>query len=257
MINDIPDSHPRAASLRMRHTIEKYRTEGLVADAGPIAHGRGEAFDYILGEETIKPVYDDIIFAAALLVLAKHPVISINGNAAVLVPEEIISLSNAIPAKMEVNVFYGRTGVREKKIADHLYSSGAKEVLGVNPEAKIPNLFSARGNVDKNGIAIADVVLVMLEDGDRTKALIDCGKKVISIDLNPLSRSAKDATVNICDNITRALPLLEKHVNLLKNDTKKCNSVINSFSKKKSESNIFKYIEQRFAQLAKECLTNE
>ncbi|MEJ0063383.1 MAG: phosphopantothenate/pantothenate synthetase family protein [Alphaproteobacteria bacterium] len=78
-------------------------------------------------------------------------------------------LGKAIPAKLEVNVFYGRTAEREKKIAEFLQSHGAGEVLGVNPDAKVPNLASARGSVDSQGIAKADVVVVCLEDGDRTR----------------------------------------------------------------------------------------
>jgi 4-phosphopantoate--beta-alanine ligase len=34
------------------------------------------------------------------------------------------------------------------------------------------------------------------------------GKKVIAIDLNPLSRTARQATVSIVDNILRAVPNL-------------------------------------------------
>jgi 4-phosphopantoate--beta-alanine ligase len=36
------------------------------------------------------------------------------------------------------------------------------------------------------------------------------GKKVIAIDLNPLSRTAKTASVTIVDNIVRAVPNMEK-----------------------------------------------
>lgn len=34
------------------------------------------------------------------------------------------------------------------------------------------------------------------------------GKKVIAIDLNPLSRTARTATLTIVDEVTRALPLI-------------------------------------------------
>jgi 4-phosphopantoate--beta-alanine ligase len=56
------------------------------------------------------------------------------------------------------------------------------------------------------GIYTADVVLVPLEDGDRCEALVKMGKKVIVVDLNPLSRSAQTATLTIVDNIVRAVP---------------------------------------------------
>lgn len=241
----IPESHPRAESLKFREIIERNRELGLVAAAGPIAHGRGEAFDYILGEETVPCVKADIYAAAAMLLNARYPVISVNGNTAVLVPELLLSLSEVIPAKLEVNVFYGRTLDREKKIADLLISKGATGILGVNPEEKVPHLHSSRAKVDKNGIAVADVVLVPLEDGDRTQALIAWGKKVISIDLNPLSRTATDATLNICDNITRAFPLLEKAVIELTNDSSKKQHIMESFDSRESRYKILEHMENR------------
>ena len=70
--------------------------------------------------------------------------------------------------------------------------------------------------VNKNGILISDVIFVPLEDGDRCQALIKNGKKVITIDLNPLSRTAKTATVTIVDNIIRATKELDFEVNKLK-----------------------------------------
>ena len=64
---------------------------------------------------------------------------------------------------------------------------------------------------------VADVVFVPLEDGDRIEALIKNKKKVIVVDLNPLSRSAQKATITIVDNIVRAVPLLIKTIKRLKN----------------------------------------
>ena len=49
---DIPDSHPRKASLMARHNLVEAAAEGLLAESAMIAHGRGEAFDYLLGEKT-------------------------------------------------------------------------------------------------------------------------------------------------------------------------------------------------------------
>jgi len=48
--------------------------------------------------------------------------------------------------------------------------------------------------------------LVPLEDGDRCEALVKMGKTVIAIDLNPLSRTSRNATLTIVDELTRALP---------------------------------------------------
>ena len=48
------------------------------------------------------------------------------------------------------------------------------------------------------------MILVPLEDGDRCEALVDLGKQVLVIDLNPLSRTARKATVTIVDEVSRA-----------------------------------------------------
>jgi 4-phosphopantoate--beta-alanine ligase len=249
-VSDIPDDHPRAASLRLRERIERHRETGLVAPAGPIAHGRGEAFDYLLGEATPPCVEEDIRAAAALLLEAERPVISVNGNAAALVPAELAELGRAVPAPLEVNVFYGRTSDRERLIADHLKAHGAKTVLGVEPTAKVPRLTSARGWVDREGIARADLVLVLLEDGDRTRALLDWGKRVISVDLNPLSRTARDATLNLCDNIVRAVPKLTEAVRALQGDPLARRALIAGLDGRASTRRVLEFLAQRLLALA-------
>ena len=80
----------------------------------------------------------------------------------------------------------------------------------------IPGIDHERAKVDSNGTLCADVVLVPLEDGDRCKALVDMGKTVIAIDLNPLSRTAQCATLTIVDNIIRAVPNISKFAEELK-----------------------------------------
>ena len=88
--------------------------------------------------------------------------------------------------------------------------SGAKEILGMDKKqsTKLKGIDSARRIVDKNGIFCADVVLVPLEDGDRTITLKKAKKRIITFDLNPLSRTAQTADVTIVDNVTRAMKLL-------------------------------------------------
>ena len=201
----VPKSHPRYESLmRRERLIEGYKS-GLVAEAGLMAHGRGEAFDYLLGECTIPQAEEAELAAASLLMSAENPVISVNGNVAALCPEALVELAKAIPAKLEVNLFY-RTEERVAKIVKHLETHGAENVLGANPDAQIPGLEHARGLCTKEGIFSADVVLVPLEDGDRVQALRDMGKTTIVIDLNPLSRSARAGSVTIVDEVTRAIP---------------------------------------------------
>ena len=171
-----------------------------------MAHGRGETFDYLLGEKTSKHAQKAIQAAAFALASATYPVISVNGNVAALCPKEIVKLAKVTGAKIEVNLFYSNEK-RKKNIVKELRKAGAKEILGINSKSakRISGLDSARRIVDSNGIYKADVVLVPLEDGDRTIALKKMGKKVITFDLNPLSRTAKTADITIVDNVVRAI----------------------------------------------------
>ena len=208
---EIPKSHPRYESLKTRESIVKGVEMGVSSIHGLIAHGRGEAFDYLIGEKTTEVAKKSIDSAAALLLLAKNPVISVNGNAAALAPKGLVDLSKSINAPLEVNLFHP-SKKRELKIKKHLEKYGAKNVLLPDKEYKIKFLESNRKYVNPYGILKADVVLVPLEDGDRAEALIKNGKKVITIDLNPLSRTAQKATMTIVDNIKRAIPLLIQQI---------------------------------------------
>ena len=49
-LHEIPKDHPRYQSLFTREKIIERMHKRIVAEAGLIAHGRGEAFDYLLGE---------------------------------------------------------------------------------------------------------------------------------------------------------------------------------------------------------------
>ena len=211
----VPKTHPRYESLRRRERLIDGYKAGIVAEAGLIAHGRGEAFDYLLGEKTVPEAELAEKAAASILLNAKKPVISVNGNVAALCPGEIVELAKEIPAKLEVNLFY-RTDERLAKIVGHLKAHGASEVLGAEPDAEIPGLEHARGLCTKEGIFSADAVLVPLEDGDRARALRDMGKTTIVIDLNPLSRSAKAASITVVDEVTRAIPNITRFVKELR-----------------------------------------
>ncbi len=187
---------------------------GITSIHGLIAQGRGEAFDYLMGEKTSRSALNAEKVAAALLLLGEKPVISVNGNAAALVPEDIIRLSEVVNAPLEVNLFH-RTEERVNRIIEHLRSHGAGR-LYTKSDARIPGLGHERARVDSQGIFSADVVLVPLEDGDRCRALVDMGKTVIAIDLNPLSRTAQCAGVTIVDNIIRAIPNISRFAGELK-----------------------------------------
>ena len=207
---EVPESHPRYESLLTRHRIEEGVEKGITSKQGLIAQGRGEAYDYLLGEQTIPSADGAARAAAASLLLADHPVISVNGNVAALVPGETVALAAATGADVEVNLF-NRTEERMEAIADHLRDHGATDVKGLTADGRIPGLDHERAKVDADGIGAADVVVVPLEDGDRAEALAEMGKTEIVVDLNPLSRSARTATIPIVDNIIRAIPNVTTH----------------------------------------------
>ena len=205
----IPSDHPRAKSIYIREMLVNGFRRGLVVPEGLIAHGRGEAYDYLIGERTTKTAQRAIEAAAAMMLLSNRPVISVNGNTAALCPNTVVELAKVTGAAIEVNIFY-RTEQREKAIKAELELHGAKKVLGVGSQAsaRIPQLQSERRGVDPDGIYAADTVLVPLEDGDRTEALTKMNKTVITIDLNPLSRTSRAANITIVDNVVRAMPIL-------------------------------------------------
>ncbi|RXE55559.1 hypothetical protein ABH15_11620 [Methanoculleus taiwanensis] len=199
----IPKDHPRYRSLMVRERLSQCAKEGIVALEGLAAHGRGEAFDYLLGERTTPSALQAARTAAALLLTADRAVISVNGNTAALATAEVGALARASGAAVEVNLFH-RTEERIRRITALLEEHGV-DVLTGTPERLIP-LSHDRAWCLPEGIGSADVVLVPLEDGDRCAALRAMGKQVITIDLNPLSRTARTATLTIVDELTRALP---------------------------------------------------
>ena len=207
----VPKSHPRYESLMKREKIIEGMRAGIVAEAGLIAHGRGEAFNYLIGEKTLPEADLAEKITAYHLLLAEHPVISVNGNTAVLVAEDIITLSELVSAEIEINLFY-RSEERARKIANLLREHGAKKVLGEEPDAKIPGLEHSRALCTEEGAIKADVVLIPLEDGDRAMALKNLEKTTIAVDLNPLSRTSKASDVTIVDDVVRALPRIIEHV---------------------------------------------
>ena len=233
----------------MTHGVEKK----VVALAGLIAHGRGEAFDYMIGEETTIPAITAINAAAALILLAKHPVLSVNGNVAALCAQDFVELSNLSKAKLEVNLFHRLPG-REEAIEKVLREAGAEEILGVGEAASAQRdeIFSDRRRVDPLGIFEADVVFVPLEDGDRTEGLVKMGKKIITVDLNPMSRTAQFADITIVDNIIRAMPLLVAKVKELREKNKdELEKIVSSFSNRKALSESMNIMKERLEKLAK------
>jgi 4-phosphopantoate--beta-alanine ligase len=249
-MGEIPKGHPRYASLIIREKISDAMKRGLVHETGLIAHGRGEAYDYLIGEETIPYADDAEKITAAALLCANNPVISVNGNVIALVAKECISLSKSVPTKLEVNLFH-RTDERMKKLTNELKEQGAKKVYGEVANARIPGLEHDRGLCDKEGIFSADVVLVPLEDGDRCQVLRDMGKTVIAIDLNPLSRTARTASITIVDNVVRAIPNIERWIKKLKNEDRKVlENIVKSWNNNNMLKDVSSFISKRLNSLS-------
>ncbi|MCQ1535015.1 phosphopantothenate/pantothenate synthetase [Methanosarcina sp. KYL-1] len=242
-MTDIPPDHPRYESLLAREKVAAGVKMGITSIQGLIAQGRGESFDYILGERSTESALYAERAAVAALLLAENPVISVNGNVAVLAPEKVVALADLTGAKIEVNLFH-RTETRVHLIIEHLKASGASEVLGKNPDASL-DLPHARRLVESKGIYSADVVLVPLEDGDRCEKLVEMGKTVITIDLNPLSRTSRTATVSIVDNLTRALDNMAKFAKDMRQERKdELVTLVTSYDNKKVLSEAISEIQE-------------
>lgn len=228
----IPEDHPRYASLITREKIVEGVQMGITSQQGLVAQGRGEAFDYLIGERTIESAVIAERVAVAYLLTAQKPVISINGNTAALVPGALVSLADVTGAQLEVNLFH-RSDARVHKIIEHLKAHGAGSVLGSKGDARL-DLSHDRAIVDQEGIYASDVVLVPLEDGDRCQKLVEMGKIVIAVDLNPLSRTSLSATVTIIDNVTRALENMIHFTKEMKQDSKEqLQEIIDSYDNRK------------------------
>ena len=214
--------------MTREHLVEMVE-KGLVTPTGLISHGRGEAYDYLMGEKSIEPALEAERAAAAYLLKAENPVVCINGNAAALDADNLIKLAEKVPAKIEVNLFH-RTPERMEGIISYLESRGAKNVLGRNPDRRIEGLNHDRALCTDEGIFSSDVIIVPIEDGDRAEALVSMGKKVISIDLNPLSRTSCKATVPISDEMTRALENIMRFIDEMRGDDETIIKTINGYS---------------------------
>ncbi|KKG36349.1 hypothetical protein DU52_04930, partial [Methanosarcina mazei] len=213
--------------------------------------GRGESFDYLIGERSTESALYAERAAVAALLLAENPVISVNGNVAALAPDKVVTLADITGARIEVNLFH-RTDTRVHLIIEQLKASGAAEVLGKNPDASL-ELSHDRRLVSSKGIYTADVVLVPLEDGDRCEKLVEMGKTVITIDLNPLSRTSKTATISIVDNLTRALGNMAKFAQEMKKERKEeLVKLITTYDNKRTLSEAISEIQEHLKTMAAE-----
>lgn len=241
---NVDKNHPRFISLTIREKLVAGVGKGITSQAGLIAHGRGEAFDYLLGEKTHDFAKKAIQVSACHLLMSKNPILSINGNAAALCLKEFVDAAVILRCKIEVNLFH-YTKEREKNI-EKAVSKLDSSVLFSSKKRKtmiIPNIASRRKIALRDGIGKSDTVFVPLEDGDRSCALVSLGKTVLTIDLNPLSRTAQSSTVTIVDNITRAMPELIKQLTKLKETSlQEKQRIIKNFDNKKNLSEATKEI---------------
>ena len=239
----INKSHPRYESLRLREKITKASKQGYLADSAMIAHGRGEAFDYLIGEKTTYPAKRAMYVAVSALLLSENPVISVNGNTTALVCEDIIKLAESVNAKIEINLYY-RTDERVKIISQMYKEYGYDDILGTIDDdiEYLTKIKNERASASKNGILNADTILIPLEDGDRAEILKESGKKIITIDLNPLSRTSKMSDISIMDNIVRAIPFMIKIAEDLKTqDEEVLKEMISEFD---NEENLKESLEE-------------
>ena len=239
----INKSHPRYESLVLREKIVKASKRGYLADSAMIAHGRGEAFDYLIGEKTTYPAKRAMYVAISSLILSKNPVISVNGNTTALVCEDIIKLAKTIDAKIEINLFY-RTDERVKIITEIYKKNGYDDILGTLDDEMeyLSEIKNNRSSASKRGILKADTILIPLEDGDRAEILKNTNKKIITIDLNPLSRTSQMSDISIMDNIVRAIPFMIKIAEDLKTQNEEVlKEIVNEFD---NEENLKESLEE-------------
>ena len=150
---DIDENHPRYHSLMMRKKISEAGEKGMLAQSAMIAHGRGEAFDYLLGEQTIPSAMAATREMAARLSAAERPVLSLNGNSIALAGSEFLKIASQLGCPVEINIFY-RTPERMGALLANLKVAKQNlgldvEILGGMPDARIPNLEGQEGLVMK------------------------------------------------------------------------------------------------------------
>src|SRR5207245_6444140 len=103
----------------------------------------------------------------------------------------------------------------------------------------------------KTGIQAADAGRVPLDDGDRTDALVRIGKVVISVDLNPVSRTSRMATVPIVDELTRALPNVGKFVRELREDPEEAARIARTYDKAGNLRAVYSFLNWRLRNLTR------
>ena len=238
---EIPKNHPRYGSLKKREALLNFYDKGIVTVSGLISHGRGEAFDYLMGERSQAFSLNAEKAALEKLLKSERAVISVNGNVAALAGEEIVKFARRYGTLVEANIFYW-SRERIEKIVSYFRDLGM-EILGLNQDAHIPSLESNRGRCESRGIFSADTVVIPLEDGDRAEALKKMGKFIITIDLNPLSRTSRFGDITIVDDVERAF----KNLNNLREP--EYAGTLNAYENGKNTEMAIRFIGERMSSI--------
>ncbi|MEM3851965.1 MAG: phosphopantothenate/pantothenate synthetase [Methanomassiliicoccales archaeon] len=244
---EISPAHPRYASLVTRQKLAEMAKRGVVHMTGLIAHGRGEAFDYILGEKSTIMAQHAERAAAYALLTAKHPVITVNGNVAALCADRVARIANLTGALVEINLFHRNRG-RIEMIRELLIKSGVQNPI-TETDYEVEGIASSRRLSSTRGTGRADVILIPLEDGDRAQALRDAGKKVISIDLNPLSRTSIAASISIVDEVGRAMDAIYAFASSHPS-VEEMNKFLSSYDNKQVLNDTLHFMAERLLKLA-------
>src|SRR5438477_302099 len=88
----------------------------------------------------------------------------------------------------------------------------------------------------------ADVVLVPLEDGDRAEALVRMEKVVISVDLNPFSRTTRTASIPVVDELSRALLNIHRFAHELRDDPKEITRLTRTYDKDRNMAALYSFL---------------
>jgi len=77
------------------------------------------------------------------------------------------------------------------------------------------------------------------------------GKKVIAIDLNPLSRTARMASITIVDSVIRAFPLLIKYARTMKSYSRDTlEEIVKKYDNKTVLTTSLRFIAQRLSEIS-------
>src|SRR5207249_4715125 len=103
-----------------------------------------------------------------------------------------------------------------------------------------------RGGASARGVPPGDF---RERDGGRAEALVRMGKVVISVDLNPVSRTSQRATIPIVDELTRAILNTKKFVEELKENPEEAARVRRAYRRSGNLGAVYSFLEWRLGSL--------